>query len=97
MDENNPPWEGRGGPHPGGVHVSPSRVTPGQTLAEATQVASTVAGGNLNSRTFEEIIAEEEKNRNILEISLKRANQQEKVMNLTFDDLSIFIFDILKI
>ena len=89
MDEINPPLEGGGGggPPPGGVHVSPSRVTPGQTFAEATQVASTVSGGNLNSRTFEEIIADEEKNRNILEISLTRTKQQEKIMNLTFDDL----------
>ena len=76
---------------------SPSHVKPDQTFAEVTQVTGSVSGGNTSSRTFEQILAEDLKDRNILEINLYKTNPEERGMNLTFDDLSTFIFDVLKI
>ena len=82
--------------------VPPSQLKPGQTFADAAQAAGLVSGGINNSRSFEQIISEEKKNRNILELHLTKNvtienNKQVKPKNLTFDELSIFIFDILKI
>ena len=76
---------------------SPSHVKPDQTFAEVTQVTGSVSGGNTSSRTFEQILVEDLKDRNILEINLYKTNPEERGMNLTFDDLSTFIFDVLKI
>ena len=78
----------------------PSQLKPGHTFA--AHAASIVSGGVQNSRSFEEIISEEKTNRNILEFHITKIttteNQQHvKIMNLTFDDLSIFIFNTLKI
>ena len=54
------------------------------------------------SRSFYQIIEDEKKNRNILEIHITKQNYMEnnqmtKHRNLTFDELSVFIFDILHI
>ena len=46
-------------------------------------------------RTFAQIIEQEKANRNILEIHLSKTAAKPK--NLTFDDISELIFDILKI
>ena len=54
-------------------------------------------------RNFEEILSEETKSRNILEIHLKKSvtydenNKETKPMNITFDQLSDFIFGTLRI
>ena len=96
MDLLNPPGDDQGGGEPP-QDGPPTHLKPGQTFAEATQVAGIVSGGIQSSRTFEEIIKEEQKNWNILEIILTRTDPNAKNMNLTFDDLSIFIFDIMKI
>ena len=55
------------------------------------------------SRSFEEILSEETKSRNILEIHLKKSitydenNKETKPQNITFDQLSDFIFGTLRI
>ena len=55
----------------------------------------------MNNRTFEQIIEEEKKTRNIIEIHLVRNTTEDTHENqpkaLTFDDLGELIFDILKI
>ena len=53
-------------------------------------------------RSFEQILSDEKSSRNILEIILKKNitfenNKEVKPKNITFDQLSVFIFDILKI
>ena len=54
-------------------------------------------------RSFQEILAEEKEKRNILEIKLRRLNvtgedgNQLKAKYLTFEEVSVLIFDILKI
>ena len=53
-------------------------------------------------RSFFQIIEDEKKNRNIMEIHITKQtymenNQMTKHRNLTFDELSVFIFDILHI
>ena len=53
-------------------------------------------------RTFSQILEDEKRNQNILEIHIRKQvhienNEQSKPRNLTFDELSIFIFDILHI
>ena len=55
----------------------------------------------MNNRTFEQIIDEEKKTRNIIEIHLTRNSTEEPQENqprgLTFDDLGELIFDVIKI
>ena len=90
---------------PGGG-VPPQRQTnqvkPGQTFAGAAQAASgTVPGG----RSWLQIFSEAKEKRNILEIHVnsidntnsRNDDNQQKPKALTFDELSDFIFKILKI
>ena len=80
----------------------PNQVKPGQTFAGAAQAASgTVPGG----RSWLQIFSEAKEKRNILEIHVNRIDNtnssnddnQQKPKALTFDELSDFIFKILKI
>ena len=94
---------------PGGTSQTPpsgssslSRLTPGQTYSGAVKAAGVASGGIPNMRTFSQILEDEKRNRNILEIHIKKQvnienNDQSKPRNFTFDELSIFIFDILHI
>ena len=52
-------------------------------------------GRNMNMRPFNQIIEQELKNRNILEIHLRKTTTNPK--NITFDELGDFIFDVLKV
>ena len=78
--------------------VNGSQVRPGQTFAGAAQAASgTVPGG----RTWQQICSEAKEKRNILEIHIKMKNvedsNQPKPKPLSNDQLSDFLFKILKI
>ena len=79
---------------------STSQVRPGQTFAGAAQAASgTVPGG----RSWLQIYAEAKEKRNILEIHVIRENKsngnetQDRPKTLTNDEISEFIFEVLKI
>ena len=60
-----------------------------------------VFGGNITTRSFEQIIADEKKHRNILEISLVKNDVTNsdgtigKAKSLNFDEIGEFLFDIL--
>ena len=93
----------------GGLTPSPtSQVLPDDDLASSSpgQVSghSAWAGvgalGGANTRTFEQIIEQEKKNRNIIEIHLTKDPekiQQNPQRPLTFDELGELIFDVIKI
>ena len=86
---------------PGGgppLATEDNQVRPGQSFADAAQAASgTVPGG----RTWKEIFNDAKENRNILEIHVNMKkndeNIQAKPKPLTNDQLSDFLFKILKI
>ena len=72
---------------------------PGQVSGHSAWAgAGALGGASLNNRTFEQIIEEEKKTRNIIEIHLTR-NPAEGTQPraLTFDDLGELIFDVIKI
>ena len=87
----------------GGVSQNPNQISsshpPSSSLDQKTATSAwalgSAPGRNQNMRTFTQIIEEEMNNRNILEIHLRKTASNPK--NLTFDDLGIFIFDILKV
>ena len=76
-----------------------SQVRPGQTFAGAAQAASgTVPGG----RSWQKIFSDAKQKRNILEIHINKKNSptensQQKPKALTNDELSEFLFNVLKI
>ena len=77
-----------------------SQVKPGQTFAEAVQaVSGTVPGG----RSWQKIFNDAKEKRNILEIhiikekSINLNENQSRPKSLSNDELSEFIFDVLKI
>ena len=78
-------------------------VQPNKSFADASKEASKVTEATTKPRSFEEILSEEIKSRNILEIHLKKSitydenNKEDKPKNITFDQLSDFIFGTLKI
>ena len=95
------PLDPGGGPH-NGPGEAVNQVRPKKTFADAAQVAGKVPGG----RTWEQIIADSKQKRNILELHMSKQkdpsepntpSDNSKVKHLTFDELSIFIFDVLKI
>ena len=96
---NNP----GGGPGPGGgatkgdkTPESPSSVRPDQTFAGAVQTASRVPAG----RSWQQIFQDARDNRNIIELHITRIQQAEQAPQskpLNHDDLSDFLFKILKI
>ena len=92
----------------GGGDVPPSTSQqsttnlPGQVAGHSAWAgAGALGGATLNNRTFEQIIEDEKKTRNIIEIHLIRNTAGEPQENLprglTFDDLGELIFDIIKI
>ena len=85
-----------------GPEASRSQVKPHKTFADAAQVAGKVPGG----RTWQQIMADSKEKRNILEIHMNKqktntpnstSSNNSKVKHLTHDDLSIFLFDTLKL
>ena len=100
MSTNSGGAEGGGPGDPKGSHH--------QAIVESTAAAtSTMVGGITGEpkrmRTFQEILAEETENRNILEIKLKRMNvineagEQGRAKNLSTEDVSILLFDVIKV
>ena len=91
--------------HSGGA-VGGQGVQPGQMLVDQAATSAMVEGRQVEMkrmRSFQEILAEEKEKRNILEIKLRRLNvtgedgNQLKAKYLTFEEVSVLIFDILKI
>ena len=72
---------------------------PGQVSGHSAWAgAGALGGASLNNRTFEQIIEDEKKTRNIIEIHLTRNPAEEtQPRALTFDDLGELIFDVIKI
>ena len=73
--------------------------SPGQVSGHSAW-AGVGALGVANTRTFEQIIEQEKKNRNIIEIHLTKDPekiQQNPQRPLTFDELGELIFDVIKI
>ena len=68
---------------------------PGQVAGSPAWAGPGALGGNANNRTFQQIIEDEKKNRNIVEIQLIKLEDSQRP--LTFDDLGEMIFDVLKI
>ena len=89
-------------PDPTGLYSQAAATTPG-SLSATTVMA--VGGGDateVRMRSFAEIIASENQERNILEIHLIRLSTKEnnvmtKSKALTFDDLGELIFDVLNV
>ena len=93
-----------------GVGKPPDRTDSNQSVGPNTALFSTTsawalgggAGSEVRMRNFAEIIAEEKKQRNILEIHLvKKAatveNETFRPKSLTFDDLGELLFDVLNV
>ena len=75
---------------------------PGQISGNSAWAGSGVSGGMNCSRTFQQIIEDEKKKRNILEIKLQKLklisdSDDSYARSLTYDDLGELIFDVLKI
>ena len=86
---------GAGGRPPDDQHLASNTVT--SAKVEDSQPEKKIM------RTFQQILAEEKGNRNILEIKLKKLNvtnedgTQGKAKYLSIDEVSVLIFDVLKI
>ena len=84
---------------------SPQTTTPppDRKTVTAPWAVGSVSGGNIITRSFAQIIEDEKKDRNILEIQLNRNNVMNtdgstgKAKNITYEDLGELLFDILKI
>ena len=103
MGEEPPPG-GRPKPPPGGGPVPQSSTTNSSTnMTSAWAVGAGAAGHERKQRSFAEIMSEQKKNRNILEVimtKIEKVDNEGKVYkhkNLTYDEIGIFLFDILKI
>ena len=89
------PWPGGGTP----PSTDQPHPHPDQVTSDPAWAGAGVLGGT-NNRSFEQIIQEELKNRNIIEISLQKLieeNSENQPRSLTFDDIGEIIFDIIKI
>ena len=89
-------------PDPGGrVRVFPTHNIPDSRTMSPAWTGGRALGGS--SRSFEQIVEEEKKNRNILEIQITKIlsedqnGEQVRPRSLTFEELGEFIFDVLKI
>ena len=78
---------------------NPTHVVPGLKPTTSAWTGGRGSGGPSTMRSFEEIVEQEKMNRNIIEINLGKASDDEegKVKSLTFDDLGELIFDVLKV
>ena len=89
-------------PDKGGGNSSRFSI-PDQPTLDSVWTGQGVPGGSSNQqRPYSQIIAEENTNRNMIKIHLKRSQPTEPdttktVKNLTFEDLGEFLFDILNI
>ena len=98
MSSNEPPDKGRGSGGLTSPH-QPQIAKPNLSFADVAQAASVVKGG----RAWHEIFADAKQKRNILEIHLTKvvtsdiSNSDNRPKHLSYDELSIFLFDILKI
>ena len=87
----------------GGEGISnPSVVNkpiPDQLSSKLAWASNGASGGSLNCRSFDQIIEEEKKTRNIIEIHLSKlpTSDDQIIKNLTFDELGELLFDELKI
>ena len=92
----------------GGPGLTPSHTSQHHHLATSSpdQVSGHSAWtgvgalGGANTRTFDQIIEQEKKNRNIIEIHIVKDTeniQENPPRQLTFDDLGELIFDVIKI
>ena len=90
---------GGGGPPPSTGSLLDDNSSPGQVSGHSAWAGTGALGGvNFNNRTFEQIIEDEKKTRNIIEIHLTRNPAEEnQPRQLTFDDLGELIFDVIKI
>ena len=82
-----------------GSSSASNTLPPGQVSGQPAWAGVGALGG-ANSRTFEQIIEQEKKERNIIEIHLTKsleANQENSARQITFDDLGELIFDVIKI
>ena len=97
---------GGGGPtHPTATTTEPTQpLIPDQVTGLLAWAGPRALGGTStnNNRTFDQIIEEEKKNRNIIEIQLSKITSAEdptenSSRGLTYDDLGELIFDVIKI
>ena len=77
-------------------------TSPGQVAGPSTWVGAGALGGVPNSRTYQQIIAEEKQNRNIIEFQIVKSaptgsNEEHFARSLTYDELGELIFDVMKI
>ena len=90
-----------GGKPPDQDKISPTEHkttnSPGQVAGPPAWAGAGALGGAPNSRTFQQIIEEEKKNRNIIEIQIAKPEPTESLRPLTYDELGELIFDIIKI
>ena len=90
-----------GGPPPGGGHVEQGDRQV-DNAATSTQVEGS-QGEMKKMRGFQQILAEEKENRNILEIKVRgqrviaEDGTEGRAKGLTIDEVSVLIFDVLKI
>ena len=111
--EQPPPGGGRGpGPGGGPNQLQSNSSTSSTTAASNHQESLTYAkalggatGGSPNLRKYAEIVAQQKADRNVLELKLKKITKIDrdngdiihKPRNLSFDDISEFIFETLSI
>ena len=89
----------------GNMTKSPQTTTPppDRKTVTAPWAVGSVSGGNIITRSFAQILEDEKKERNILEIQLNRNNiintdgSTGKAKNITYEDLGELLFDILEI
>ena len=76
-----------------------NNTLPDQLSSKLAWASNGASGGSLNCRSFEQIIEDERKNRNIIEIKLVKTSDDQiyTAKNLTHDDLGELLFDVLKI
>ena len=85
----------------GGPGTSPTSHRPDLRTGTPAWAGDSVSGGQ--TRSFEQIIQEEKRNRNIIEIQLtkiQRSDENGKILrpkSLTFEELGELIFDVFEI
>ena len=95
----------------GGTEVHNSETTgnnlPNENINQQSPTYASAVGGsteNQNIKKYSDIIAQQKKERNIIEIKIKKqtitnkdTNEEVPIKNLTFDDLSELLFEVLGI
>ena len=102
MGDSREPPPGGGGGFLSQTQYLARNIHPDQG-ASSVWIDNSVSGGILTTRTFEQIIDDEQKYRNILEINLVKNDivnsdgTTGKAKSLSFDDIGEFLFDTLNI